>query len=379
MRPRFWRRGFFAQMRKAGVIMKTCNYCGESNNDENRFCIVCGRELDSQQTETPQEPPIQPPAQQPPAQQQPPGQQPYYMPTVLPEQPYTPNPAQYTYGGYSGYSQGTDGILRVRELAASKLVLALAIIWLSEILLSFLSNIAFTSQMASDIPLSIYDLGSAMPAFTMASGIIGMAPMLLMGIGLLMVNRSANDRNSPLSPSGIVLIRVITIIQFVFMCLAIFALLIIAGLIIGGSASGFFEQFIHDLDLGDFGGFYSFDTSELSGMVGVIGSILLMGAIIGGALVIVFYIILLKFLGSIINTIRTGIPQEKFSTALAVLAFIVGGFAALGTFGSLASALSMAGSYAGLVGFFSSALGAAAYILFGVLALKYKQAVYQLG
>lgn len=332
--------------------MKSCKHCNTFNKDENQFCINCGRKLDDQQYAMPPVPPIQ--------------------------QPYSSAPVPFSYGQPNNYyfspaQPDPNGIQRIRDLAASNLMLILVILWFAQILISVVvsavsSDLSYIIPTTSDSEL-VRIFSDTMPIFSLVSSITGLIPSILIGIGLLMVNRSASDRHSAMSTSGISLIRIITIIQFVFICIALFALFMVSLLVLSGSLGGLLDRIIDQLEL-----YIYFDGINIANVINIIGVALLIGIISGGAVAISYFVILIKFLGSVLASVRTGIPQEKFATALSVISFIIGGFSAIGVFGALVS-ISTA-SYFGLLNFITSALSATIYILMGVLIHKYKQAVY---
>ncbi len=332
--------------------MKSCKHCSASNKDENQFCINCGLKLDEHQ---------------------------YVMPPVPPvQQPYSSAPAPFSYGQPNNYyfspaQPDPNRIQRIRDLASSNLMLILVILWFAQILMSVAvsavsSDLSYIIPTTSDSKL-IRIFSDTMPIFSLVSSITGMIPSILIGIGLLMINRSASDRHSSMSTSGISLIRVISIIQFSFICIALFALFMVSLLVLSGSLSGLLDKIIAELQIYDY-----FEGINFAGIINVIGVALIIGIIIGGAVVISYFVILIKFLGSVLATVRTGIPQEKFASALSVISFIIGGLSAIGVFGALVS-ISTA-SYVGLLDFITSALSATVYILMGVIIHKYKQAVY---
>ena len=173
----------------------------------------------------------------------------------------------------------------------------------------------------------------------------------------------------PMSSSGLTIIRIISIIQMVFACIAIAALLILSLiLMIGGSSlTEYIISQIPAYYLNEIKGF------DLLSIVGILGVVIFITTLFIGALLIIVFIIQLKLLRSMIETIQTGYPQANYAKAYSIICYIIGAICAFGVFGGLASiALSPA---SGLVAFICSAAGSAIYFILGILVGKYDNAV----
>ncbi|MDD2362971.1 MAG: hypothetical protein PHH84_08480 [Oscillospiraceae bacterium] len=399
--------------------MKTCESCGRSNSDFNIYCIGCGKRLsEAQQVNPPQQAtpaddaapvktdgntasalpvddtlptpsvdyvsPVQPAEPTPPAMPVPPASQ---MPPPAPSGPppqfgrYYSSPIPYSYGQSEGEHpfspiRNGGGFGAIRDLIGSGLVLALLILGLTQIILSAMSAFftsTFTSELLSQFELSDYDIGPFTYLGSIIGAIIGSAPSVLILIGLFMAYRSANNINNAMSPAGFSMIRVVTIIKFVFICIVILLILIVGVVIAGGTLDEYFYEIIKDVlnKLEESGNLPNLDGFNVFGIISLLGPILILIDIMFGTFIVFAYIVIFKFLGSIINTIRTGIPYVKGATAFYVIAFILGGFSALGLIGSLGEIVSDPTD--GLFQFVSTALGASIYFISGVLAYKYKK------
>ena len=362
--------------------MKPCGICGTSNNDDNQFCIGCGQKLEPNQpaqvVPTTPNPPIPPQASPVPLGHQQPNPIPSaQMPSA--EMPSAEMP--YTYGqppnafGFTPAMPNVSRFQNVREVASSNLMLILVILWFVQIALSFLTAVfgsAADAALLNEIGFNtseIVRINSLVTGISASSSIPALIPTILIGIGMLMTYRMASNSAAPLRTSGITMIRVVSIIQFVFVCLVIAAALIIGILLLGGGASGIVGEIFSEFGDFGYGGFDFLDEA-----VGFIGAIILIAALIVGGLMIGFFIVLLKFLGSVLQTIRTGIPQEKCASALSVIFYILGAFSALGVFGSLTE-LALSPAF-GLLSLAVSGFSAVIYFLLGTLINKYKRAVY---
>lgn len=347
--------------------MKICVNCGTSNNDDNQFCIGCGQRLEANQPDSPPAEPVAPPV--PPA-------APYF--TDVPPMQQNPPVQPYSYGqpyGMHGYAtpvQDTDRMERIRNILSSRLMFAVTIIWFLQVIFAALTAMFGTGGVSNALletgmsESDIEALSSFLSGFIAVSIVPSILPTLLIGIGLLMIYRSASDKSMPLKPAGVTLIRVVYIIQLVLFCVGIAVAIIIGMLLLGGGLS----EIINELP---FSGELSVEPGKLDAILGVIGVFIFLAAIIGGAVIIVFNIIFLKFIGSLRETIRTGIAREKFAAAVSVILFILGGFSAFGILGALGSVA--VEPVSALLSFASSAVDAAVFFMLGILVNKYKQAV----
>lgn len=281
-----------------------------------------------------------------------------------PANPSNPPYSPYTYGSNQYDTKPTDILQSVKEIGSSGLMLTLVIVWFVNCIASVVTSLTSSSSMDKIFAsVNLAYLDNYINMGTKISAFISAVPSILIGIGLLMTYLSAkNTNNSPLSmaPSGLRLIRIITIIEMAFSCIAIVFCLVISIALMADA-----EGIVNILNT------YFNGLENADQYVPIIGAVLLVTAILVGAVMIAFSIIYLKFIGSVIETIRTGTFHAKCATAVYVLAFITGGFAALSIFSSLTT-LAVSPSL-GIATFCSTAAEAATYIILGILVTNYKK------
>jgi len=329
-------------------------------SDYSNFCTQCGQKLGQSDT-VPQNPAgAYPSAAQTPPQQGYQGFNPVYS------QGYQPAGAATGFAAPVNPTPNGEVMKKVRELGASQLMLIYAIIWFAKVGLFVFARLfnPFSSSASVFNLLNFLDIdGLNAVVFTYneissISTMISLIPTVLIGVGLIMIYSSAGNKTPLMSPSGINLIKVIYIIEFVFKCIAIAFLFIVSVAAIVGGDSEFIEDLIG----------YGYGDE-----IRIIGIFLLIAVLIGGTCIILFSVFVLKFLGSLTATIRSNIPQEKFASILSVLMFILAAFSALDLFGSLQRLTFSPGS--AFLSFVISASKVAVLILQGVLINKYKNIV----
>ncbi|MDD4546689.1 MAG: hypothetical protein PHR24_05280 [Oscillospiraceae bacterium] len=336
---------------------------------------------------TPPAPPAPPVTYTPTNYQVSPGQPTNQIPPSAPPGPppqfgqYYSTPIHYSPGQPAGdYSfapvQNGGGFMAIRELMGSNLMLALVILYLSSIVLSVISAMigsAGASQIFNQLDFLDYDIGSFNYLFSFIGGIIGSIPSILILIGFFVSYRSANSINKIMTPSGFSIIRVVTIIQFVFACIMILLIFIAGLLIASGTLDNYIYEFFNELlnTFGESGEFPYSDSFNEFNFISLLGPTIILITVMLGTIMVFAYIVILKFLGSIINTIRTGVPYSKGATAFYVISFVLGGFSAFGLLGSLKNIVSNP-TY-GLLQFVTSAIQVSLYFVAGALAYKYRK------
>lgn len=341
--------------------MKKCENCGMVYSDYSNFCTQCGQKLGQTGTIPQNTSGFTPEteAQTTPRQGYQ-GFNPVYSPGYQPS-------AHATGFSAPGKAVPNGEVMRkVRELGSSQLMLIFTIIWFAKVGLFVFARLFNPLSSSSSVFnllnfLDIDGLNAVVFTYNEISSIstlINLIPTVLVGVGLVMTYLSAGDKTPSMSPSGLTIIKVIYIIEFIFKCIAIAFLLILSvAAIVGGNS-----EFIEDL-IG-----YGYGDE-----IRIIGIILLVAVLIGGTCIVLFNVFVLGFLGSLTATIRSNVPQEKFASILSVLMFILGAFSALNLFGALQRLTFSPGS--AFLSFVISASEVAVLILQGVLINKYKNIV----
>lgn len=203
--------------------------------------------------------------------------------------------------------------------------------------------------------------GIALPQLktvTLAAGIIGMLPALLITIGLWITYGTCVSRKPKANTAGLTMIFVVNLVLMVFSCLALLASLLPCFYIYG-----------HTLD------------SYIQSMA--LGAGLAILAIF--VFVLIYYIKLCTTITNIRNTLRTGIPNRRVSRFIAVMCYISGGFMILGGISNLLSigvvsldsyyneAFSYMLPFDYLLTAISNLLTATVQIIFGALIFSYRR------
>ncbi len=381
-----------------------CKKCGFDCKDGMVFCPNCGTELKNEPEDavepTPAEDPDRtelitenaPPQPQYSDPQQP--RQQYPDPQsrqqyVNPQQPYAPMYGQpaYPYGqapqaGYAPYSSGAyaapnagSAVHRaLKEVGASPVVLIAAILLAAAVLLGIVSQVARSVNINNalgdiyggfggldnfgdfdefeDFIDDFNDLGlmfSADPSVSAASAIFSAIPNIIIVIGVFVVFASAKSRTSPtLGTGGLTLINVINGITLGAICFIVFLILIVFGAAaVSLSAAG--------------------DVEYLA--VGMAIIFIVLALIVG--VVLSYYICLVRAVGAVKKTARTGVPEVRGSVMyVAVLDFIIGAFTVFGSFSLIANAI--AGNAVSLIGALADICSGTAIIMFGVALVSYR-------
>ena len=167
---------------------------------------------------------------------------------------------------------------------------------------------------------------------------MGQIPAILIVVGLWMLFASAKNRSGePLKATGLTIIKVITIINLVVVSLA--ALLVVVVLFLAMAALASYEDAI---------------------VPAFLAVIVLVAAIF--ALAILFYVKLATTIHTMQTSIRTGMPSDRVSAYVAVIAI-------LGGVGSLMSILG-AGGVSGMLAMLGAAVAAFCY---GIFLFRYRK------
>lgn len=291
-----------------------CPKCGTQNADGVSFCQNCGSPLTASQ------------------------------PTY--QQPY--QASQYQQPMYSQALVSSTGLATLKKVCSSPVALVAIIAYTAAALFSFLNSVSGSSgifgylyQLADmlDMEDMVGELYYAVRSTSIVSAVIGMIPTILIAVGLWLTFASAASKSQTgMKTGGLTLVKVILIINLVFICIALAAVEIIALVAVVNLADSYYG----------------------SSMVGPLVGVML-GVAIAMTLVILFYVKAVKTINTIKLTAQNGIPSDKVSVYVAVIAFIMGGF----------TALSIIASY-GAFALLANLCSATASITFGVFLLSYR-------
>lgn len=302
-----------------------CMNCGTQIPDGVKFCPECGAS-----TKRPEMPvPVIPAPNQAPE-----------KPTALVAVPNYPVPTQPSAGVMANV------LSALRSLAASPVFLV--------------GFVAYAASPVLTILLLMFSIGSGsrfldLNVLSTFSGIVGMVPTGLMILGMWQTRKAVYAESFPLRTSGLMIIKVLTIISLVSACVAtgLFALMMLIAL-----------------------GFSGEESVVIFFVVAVFAAVF--------ALLIIDQVMLLKTLGSVITTFRTGVPVAKIPTFTIVMRYVTAVCVFL-----VAVVLSLVvtmiqeevGYYAdtsmATVSIAVLAMGASgtAQVCFGVLLMRYKRAM----
>ncbi|MBR5773888.1 MAG: zinc ribbon domain-containing protein [Clostridia bacterium] len=247
------------------------------------------------------------------------------------------------------------GILNtIRDLARSKLFLATIIVYAVTALL----NLAYSFYSITEVePLSDYT--SATIVGEVIGIIISAAPTVLILIGMWITYSSAKSADERLKTNGLNIIRIITIIMLVLICIVVAFAIPLSILVVFLSGS---EELMFDPS------YWGESMAALfSEFMTVFLVVALVVALIVAVLMIVYYSLVIKTIKSIKTTIETGVLTGKVSIFVAVMSIIIGVFTALSAFSSITGNAIFAG--------IASLPSAASYILFGVIIFNYDSRV----
>ena len=304
-----------------------CPKCGTQNDDKSMYCRSCGTAL----------------------RQSPAGQG-----FGAAANGAAPGSGVQTRGmGRKAY-ENASGAEALRELILSVLFLVAVISLSVQVGLGVLSAIsgyspyaAMINEILNESGLSYYtgysyQLNDIMSRTSVISAITSNGPAILICASLWIQYVYARNRSQVMGTTGFTMIRVIMIIRIVGTALG--ALLVVVACFIGAGVASRYSD---------------------SGPVIAGVAVVIIATVAVCALVIFYYLKILKMLDSAVNMIsrdRKTVPASMF---VIVLTFVSAGIQALSAFGSLAGRSPVA--------FLSNAAGAAAGIAFGLLMQQYNQ------
>lgn len=319
--------------------MKTCIKCGAQNNDDAIFCNNCGVNITYQQQ--------------------------YQPPAMSYSQSLASNPA----------------IKLLRRFGNSPLFLCAAVLYTAVVVMTvivvfmpvssiFDLNAIFGDTLGSDF-YDIYDSYGAYEdipgqfaitrGIAIFSGLSAAAGPIIMCIAMwLQYFAFKNTSDGKIKTTGLTMIMVITIINFVFGCIGMGLILLI--MLIMMALGGVIIEHIGDF-LGDIGA--NLPDFNIAGLWYIIFGILIVAFIIGTVLMIIYYVKLISTIKSIITTAETGNPETKISMFVIIVNFLTAA-------STLITLIFMALFLSNKFFMLSSLLNAALYIIISILLISYR-------
>lgn len=283
-----------------------CPNCGAVNADNNTFCEQCGAGLAQAQ------------------------------PTAA----YAPNPA----------------VDAVKRLGASKLFLIAAILLSVMLLFNCINAIVDSDNAFVQITTAVDQFGGD-GAFGALDGqrssvpgvVIGMLPNILFVVGVWMTYAAAaNTSTSGMKTTGLTMIKVMTIISLVLICLVTVLFEVVFALL-GGTLAGLLQSELSDPD-----------AAMIANMAITVMQIFLIPIM---ALFIVYLALMISTINKVKKTVTTGVAYYKASGFVAVMNFLTALILLLSAFaGTPLQAIVLL-------------CNAAAEVLFGILIFQYRSAL----
>ena len=267
----------------------------------------------------------------------------------------------YEYKEDAGYGSEKEGCERkrtglsfigdIKKLGSSVLVFVGIIVYAVAAILTGIYTVTQTSEITSFFSGYVEEGTAAVSVGlgTIIWVVVGLILAVLMVIAVTFFYASASNKDSSvLDPAGLSMMRVVTIVDFVFAC-------IIMGL--GISFMVFMAVAVGQLNR--FLGSLSFSGLSLSPAVMVIGAII---AAAVTAAIVIYFIKAIKTQTSLINSIRMEEPCGNISLYLIVVTFIFAGI-------SIMSAVFQFGS---VIGVAADLCAAAVHIITAIVLIKFR-------
>lgn len=312
-----------------------CPNCGTQNEDRYAFCKQCGSKL-----------------------------------TSVPATPApAPAPSPAPFAGQSHAAGQPHPVWNaVKEIASSPLFLTAIIAFSLSLLLQAVQMFRFPGDFLSRVGeiarFAEIDYDEIAPLMSFSQGafsafaVIALIPSVLVAVGLWMTYVSAQDRENPgMKTAGLTMIKVIHVIQLVFISITLAftgILFLFLDLLIAGRLG--FSSDISDI--------LPYGFLSLSVFFLVIVEVICFTVLI---LVLLYYAKIIRSINTVKRTLQSGVPSDKVSGFVAVIAYILAGFQALSALSSLAMG--------NLFGTGVALSSATSMICFGILIYRYKNAM----
>ena len=267
----------------------------------------------------------------------------------------------------------------VRRLASSPLFLVAVLTFTASIVLTLIGNVLFSGNIGAALErlvallrqqgLNIDELpdgmGNVFGSASISSALSSLIPSVVIGVGLWLVYLAAKSSKFKGVQSGLTILRVMSIILLVGVCVAA-AIVLVALLlcvVVGGIAAMEYDN----------------SMSTLVIMVFAIGFAVCAAL---GVLAIVFVAKVKNTVTAVRNTWITGTPSDRVSTFVAVMLFLcaalqaLSGFSAFGLYDVIGQSAEGVSRVIGSAAASLLALtGAAMQVCFGILIFRYRRAM----
>lgn len=199
--------------------------------------------------------------------------------------------------------------------------------------------------------------GAMVGATVSALGALTITAIILIGLWMVYASGVGQGKATSLT-RGLKLVRGGVLAQMIYMIviLALVALVVLVMIIMGGNMSAY-----------DFDDYYYYDYREVGGVIAAVGVVILLILAGVGALMIVFYVKARTAVGYALAEAQTGKATGAPSMFVPVMCFIIAGCTVLVMLAN--------GSAGGGVAVISNLATIAADILFGIVALQYRNQV----
>ena len=324
--------------------MKLCPKCGAQDEDDAAFCVKCGAPFAQEAQQPPQEPnrwdqPVQP--QQPPM----PWNSQVYDDGVPGLRPMPGNPV------VNLIKQSSTAPLFIVGAAiyTAMLVLNLWNILTEPSLSTELSNIwSSNSELFGSVPYNSSTLFNDIAALVRAIQFVALVLPLLICIGLWMhYAASRNTLDAGLRTGGLSMIKVSTVVTFVFACIALFlGFLVLVAAVVTVADPTYYEG------------------SDVAFAEGAVIGVMLLLAVVA-VLAIIYFVKLISLINRVVTSSYTGQPR-LLPVYVPVMNFVVAFFSLFGLILSL--------HVSGAPGILASVLGMAASVIFSVCVIRYNSA-----
>lgn len=321
-----------------------CSKCGFKNQPGDTFCQQCGSRLTDATPVAEQSVPATPPTQ----------------PVYAPVQPMYARPV---------IPRANNPVLcAIKDMVASPLYLVAIIAFSASLFFTYLNLLFFNTAVGSTISRLInqsglyryFDLNYIWSAleYIKVIGFIATIPTALYAVGMWLNFVAAQKRGvDSMSTSGLTMIKVLQIISLVFTCIWF---LIIEALCIVGIIAVSGNNYVRSY------GYYDADAYNVSGIAVALLIGVIIGALIGFTLVIIYKAKTISTINTVKNSIRTCNADYKVSGFVGVMNFIIAFFSFFSAFSG------------GFFGAVSQLCSVTALICFGILIFNYRSKMINL-